>query len=131
MTKLNEVDYQLIAEAKKVIAKNYDGVKFNHTVGAALLTKEGKIYTGVNVYSVFGACAEMIALGKAISEGERNFLTIVAVNGLNGEIMPPCGNCRQLLSDYLPDGYVIIEDNKQIKKIKIKNLIPYPYHTEY
>lgn len=73
----------------------------------------------------------MIALGKAISEGERNFLTIVAVNGLNGEIMPPCGNCRQLLSDYLPDGYVIIEDNKQIKKIKIKNLIPYPYHTEY
>lgn len=57
MAQLEEKDIELIEKAKDAIARNYDGERFLHTVGAALQTKEGKVYVGVNVYSVHGACA--------------------------------------------------------------------------
>ncbi|WP_242961003.1 hypothetical protein [Clostridium peptidivorans] len=72
-------DLKLIEEAKKVINKNFDEVDENHTVGAALRCKNGNIYVGVNVYAVHGSCAEYIAMGTAITAGEREFDTIVAV----------------------------------------------------
>ena len=71
MAQLEEKDIELIEKAKDAIARNYDGERFLHTVGAALRTKEGKVYVGVNVYSVHGACAELIALGATITAGER------------------------------------------------------------
>ncbi len=131
MEELSEVDYQLIEKAKEAIRKNYDGIKFNHTVGSAVKCCDGSVYVGVNVYSVHGACAEQVALGSAITEGKRQFDTIVAVNGENGEIMSPCGNCRQILSDYAPDCYVIISAGGALKKVKAKELIPYSYHAQY
>ncbi len=131
MEKLNKEDFELIEIAKNVIKKNYDGVKFNHTVGSALRCKDGSIFVGVNVYSVHGACAEQIAIGTAITEGKREFDTIVAINGENEEVMSPCGNCRQLFSDYMPDIFVIIKDCNEIKKIKASELIPFSYHAQY
>lgn len=128
---LNKLDYELIELAKEAIKKNYDGIKFNHTVGSALRCKDGTIYVGVNVYSVHGACAEQVALGQAITDGKREFDTIVAVNGENDEVMSPCGNCRQFFSDYMPECLVIIKDGSTLKKVKAKELIPFSYHAEY
>jgi len=64
-------DKKLIDAAKAAIIKNYDAKNFNHTVGAAVTCGSGKIYTGVNVYSLHGACAEQVAIGTAITAGER------------------------------------------------------------
>ena len=127
---LTEKDYELIAKAQKAIHFNYDEKNFNHTVGAAVLCKNGKIYVGVNVYSLHGACAEQVAIGTAITHGERDFETIVAVRGKDGEeIIPPCGNCRQILHDYMPECEVILSVDGENKKIKAKELLPFSYMT--
>ncbi|MBS6396996.1 MAG: cytidine deaminase [Clostridiales bacterium] len=131
MNLLQERDYELIAEAKKAIRLNYDKEHYNHTVGAAIRCKNGKVYVGVNLYSLHGACAEQVAIGTAITNGERNFDTIVAVRGKEGEeIIPPCGNCRQILHDYTPDCDVIVSVDGEPKKIKAKTLLPFSYSVE-
>lgn len=128
---LDEKDYELLEAARKAIRLNYDDINENHTVGAALRCKNGKIYVGVNVYSLHGACAEQVALGTAITQGEREFEAIVAVVGREGEtILPPCGNCRQILSDYMPDGKVILSINGTLQKVDAKELLPFPYAVE-
>ena len=70
-------DYMLIEEARKIITKNFDHEHNNHTVGAALRCKNGKMYLGVNVHFNHGACAEVVAMGAAITAGEREFDCIV------------------------------------------------------
>ena len=131
MKSLTGKDYELIKEAQKAIRLNYDEIHENHTVGAAVRCKSGKIYTGVNVYSIHGACAEQIAIGTAITQGERDFDTVVAVRGKDGsEIIPPCGNCRQMLHDYMPECEVILSIAGQNTKIKVKDLLPYSYTFE-
>ena len=131
MNLLQERDYELIAEAKKAIRLNYDQEHYNHTVGAAIRCKSGKVYVGVNLYSLHGACAEQVAIGTAITNGEREFDAIVAVRGKEGEeILPPCGNCRQILHDYMPDCDVIVPAHGELKKIKAKELLPFSYSVE-
>ena len=131
MNLLQERDYQLIAEAQKAIRLNYDQEHYNHTVGAAIRCKSGKVYVGVNLYSLHGACAEQVAIGTAITNGERDFDAIVAVRGKEGgEIIPPCGNCRQILHDYMPDCDVIVSVRGELKKIKAKELLPFSYSVE-
>lgn len=123
-------DLKLIEEAKKVINKNFDEVNENHTVGVALRCKNGNIYVGVNVYAQHSSCAEYIAMGTAITAGEREFDTIVAVKSpkKNNALIPPCGNCRQLLMQYAPDIKVLIQTEDGIQKFFIKELLPYsPY----
>ena len=69
MTKypLNETDEKLIPLALEVLEKNFDDGVYNHTVGCALLCKNGKVYTGVNCDGIHGSCAEYITMGIAIS----------------------------------------------------------------
>ena len=75
---------------------------------------------------------EPVALGAAVMDGARAFDCIVAVRGGDrGEIMPPCGNCRQILGDYMPDCWVIVEDEGGLCKVRAKELLPFPYHAEY
>lgn len=81
MLPLTPDDHALIAHARDAIRRNYDGVRENHTVGAAVRCADGSIFCGVNVYAIHGACAEQVALGTAITEGQRDFTTIVAVRG--------------------------------------------------
>lgn len=132
MKSIDKKDEILLKAAQKVIRENYDEVNFNHTVGAAVLCKSGKIYTGVNLYSMHGACAEQIAIGTAITNQEREFEIIVSVRGKEGEeILAPCGNCRQMLIDYMPQCYVIVEEKDgELVKIKAKDLLPFAYHVE-
>ena len=128
---LTEQDRLLVRAAQDVIQRNYDEETSNHTVGAAVRCKSGKVYVGVNVYSLHGACAEQIAIGTAITNGEREFETIVAVRGRQDEeILPPCGNCRQILHDYMPECEVIVSVKGTPKKIAAKDLLPFSYTVE-
>lgn len=132
MTHLNDQDRDLIQKARAIISNNYDKKDYNHTVGAAIRTSNGKIYLGVNVYSLHGACAEQIALGNAITNGEREFVSVVAVRGPQGEeILPPCGNCRQILGDYAPDCEVILSEEGPGAKVKASELLPFAYKVIY
>ncbi|MDO2411093.1 cytidine deaminase [Enterococcus faecium] len=107
--------------ATEVIKSNIDLVSFNHTVGAAVRCTNGNVYTGVNVYSNHGACAEIIALGTAISRGERDFECIVAVGGDHSDmIYSPCGNCRQFILEYAPDCEIIVSTEEGAKKSKLR-----------
>lgn len=128
---LTDKDRELIAQAQRAIRLNYDGIHYNHTVGAAVRCGNGNVYTGVNVYSLHGACAEQVAIGAAITQGERDFETVVAVRGKEGEeILPPCGNCRQMLGDYMPECEVILMVRGEEKKIRAKELLPFAYKVE-
>jgi homotetrameric cytidine deaminase len=83
-------------------------------VGAALLTKSGKVYTGCNIENAaFGptACAERTALFKAVSEGEREFVRIAVAGGKNDipdSYAFPCGVCRQVLAEFCGADFEII-----------------------
>ena len=90
MKSLEERDRALIEAAGAAIRRNYDGENFHHTVGAAVRCGSGAVYTGVNVYSIHGACAEQVAIGSATTNGERVLEAIAAVRGKDGsELLPP------------------------------------------
>ena len=124
---ITEEDKELIKEALSKLECNYDGEKYNHTVGAAIKCKNGNIYTGVNCDGIHGSCAEYITMGIAISAGERDFETIVAVHkGFPNKVIAPCGNCRQMLIEYCPDIKVILNDYEDnLVKVGIKDLLPF------
>ena len=98
----------------------------NFHVGAALLTEDGKVFTGVNIEnSSYGAtiCAERTAMVKAISEGARDFESI-AIAG-NGGTSWPCGICRQFMYEFCPDIRVISGENEdELKVYTLKELLP-------
>lgn len=123
---LSEQDYELIDRAKAIIDQNYDDKHYNHTVGSAIRCKNGKVYTGINCDGIHGSCAEFISMGAARSAGEREFDTIVAVfNNAPNHLLPPCGNCRQMLFDYSPDIKVILNDEHLNRvKVEISDLLP-------
>ncbi len=102
-------------------------------VGAALLTREGKIYTGCNIENAAYTptnCAERTAFFKAVSEGERVFQAICVVGGKNGILIDytaPCGVCRQVMMEFCdPDTFRIILaiSKEQYKIFTLKELFP-------
>ena len=126
---VTEQDKQLIAAGLDVLSKNFDDGIYHHTVGCALLCKNGKVYTGVNCDGIHGSCAEYITMGIAISAGEREFDTIVATHekALNG-VVSPCGNCRQMLFEYCPDIKVIVNDEEgKLIKVSARDLLPFAW----
>ena len=121
----------LLEAAQDVIRRNHDALRENHTVGAALRCSSGRIYLGVNVYSLHGSCAEFVAIGSAIAAGEREFTALVCVRGAEGsEVLPPCGNCRQMLNDYASDCEVLIEGGSGLVAIPAQELLPFAYRVE-
>ncbi len=114
-------------------AREHAHVPYSHfKVGAALLTKTGKVYQGANMEcSSYGmtVCAERVALVKALYDGEREFQRIAVVGGMNSlEYTSPCGACRQFLSDFGTNLEVIMgyEENGEIKEksFLLKELLP-------
>ena len=108
----------LIIQAQKARENSYS--PYSHfRVGAALLTKSGKIYTGCNIENAsFSAtnCAERTAIFKAVSEGEREFEAIAVVGGREGEtaaFCAPCGVCRQVLAEFCSNDCKIILGNEE------------------
>src|ERR1039458_9177461 len=98
-------------------------------VGAALLTKSGKIIGGANVESAsYGltCCAERIALFKALTDGEEEFVAGALVARWDGGPMP-CGACRQLLAEYAPDAKVLVADSADLNTVQtftVRGLLP-------
>lgn len=126
---LEDNDRKLIKSALDVLDKNFDDGVYNHTVGCAVLCKNGKIYKGVNYDGIHGSCAEYITIGIAISAGEREFDTIVAVHDKQVNfVVSPCGNCRQMLFEYCPDIKVIVNDETgKLIKVRARDLLPFPW----
>ena len=94
-------------------------------VGAALLTAEGDVYTGVNIEnSSYGAtiCAERVAFVKALSEGKRDFLKIAVSAGDSESI--PCGICRQFMYEFSPDIEIITKADGALKVKTLRDLLP-------
>ena len=104
-------------------------------VGAVLVAKDGSLYSGVNVEnSSFGLtnCAERTALFKAVSEGQREFKTIVLASDAN-DFIPPCGACLQVLNEVCGPELEVVMSNSdnEIRILKIKELLPLTFNKEY
>lgn len=100
----------LALEAMKNAYVPYSG----YTVGAALLTSTGKVFTGCNIENASftpTVCAERTAIFKAVSEGERNFEMIAVAGGKGGKVrgeFPPCGVCRQVMAEFCSPDFPIL-----------------------
>lgn len=104
----------------------------NYSVGSALQTKTGKIYTGVNVENAAypqTMCAERVAIFKAVSEGEREFEAIVVVTDNGGS---PCGGCRQVLAEFGLETVVLLADGNGalVKEFTVGELLPEAFTPE-
>lgn len=98
----------------------------NYQVGAALRTKTGKIYTGVNIENAAyptTICAERVAIFNAVSQGEHDFDVIVVVTANGGS---PCGSCRQVMAEFGLDTTVIIADEHGVvhAETTVNELLP-------
>lgn len=109
------MDYrELMKQAIEIRERAYTPYS-GYQVGAALLSKSGKVYRGCNVENAAyspGICAERTAFVKAVSEGEREFSAIAVIGGKAGgslELAPPCGICRQVMREFCdPDTFEIV-----------------------
>jgi len=124
-TNITEEDRELIDAATTVIQKNF--LYGKHHVGSAVRSKSGKIYVGVHLESQnIDVCAEHVAMGMVVSNGEREFDSIVAITMRDvpkPTIILPCNTCRELINFYGPETWVILEINGGPKKCKAKDLI--------
>ncbi len=129
---LDAADHELIAAAEAVLLRHYR--PFWHTVSAALRGRDGRIWTGVHLGATVGRlsiCAEAIAFGRALLEGDGTIATAVALRHPKPEeelreiaIVAPCGACREMITDYAPDAWVIVPGPI---KLSIRMLLPAPY----
>lgn len=110
-----------------------------YRVGAALLTKSGKIYTGCNIENASYSptiCAERTAIFKAVSEGEREFLKIAVAGGKNGEItgeFPPCGVCRQVMAEFCrPDfNILVVNGENSFTEYTFSDILPFSFNPKH
>lgn len=128
---LTKQDLELLERAKDLIRKRKSKIS---TVAAVLKTINNKIFSGVNIEIECSApcsiCAEYAAIGTMVSEGGKEIDTIVAVLCKNEHfILPPCGKCRQFISEF-GNPYVIVEINHKLKKVKLSELYPLPVVSE-
>lgn len=115
---------KLIALAIEVRKNSYSPYS-NYRVGAALLTGNGKIYVGSNFEnSSFGAgtCAERVALGAALSAGERDFVAICVCG--NKASITPCGICRQALCEFGEIEIICCDENGNTEEYKLSEILP-------
>lgn len=127
MSNLNEKDRALVAAAREIIAKRFK--EDYHHVGAALRTKSGKVYSAVHLEAYIGrisVCAEAVALGMAAADGDTQIDTIVAVDR-RGEVVSPCGMCRELVLDYSRDAKVIVIGANGEESMPMASLLPQKY----
>ena len=120
---------QLIQAAYEAMAMAYVPYsKFQ--VGAAVLTKEGKVFTGCNIENAsFGAtnCAERTAIFKAVSEGYKDFVKIAVVSNTRKKTYP-CGICRQVISEFSMDATMLFDDEDEgIIEVAMKDVLPYKF----
>ncbi|MGH6673599.1 MAG: cytidine deaminase [Xanthobacteraceae bacterium] len=133
---MTKPDKELIAAAVATIKQRY---RYDwQEVGAALRTRSGKIFTGVNLDAYLGrmaVCAEAVALGRVLVDlGDAGIETIVAVRhpdpdekDQNIAVVSPCGACRELIFDYDRNARVIVPNGKMAAVVPISDLLPNKY----
>lgn len=130
-------DYKrLMTRANEMRA--FSHVPYSHyRVGAVLVGKSGKEYTGCNLENAAyspSICAERTAFAKAVSEGEKNFKCIAIVGGREGEISAdcsPCGVCRQVMAEFCDaDFEVILGTPDDFKVYKFNDILPLTFTSK-
>ena len=126
MTQINHVSPQALAAlAAEQLSKTYSPYS-HYPVGAALLTKSGKIFTGINIENAaypVTICAERVAVFKAVSEGEKEFSAIAVATQNGGS---PCGSCRQVLAEFGVDTtvYIVNKQAEILQETTVRELLP-------
>ena len=127
-TQLSEEDHELIEAAKETADRLH--VDEVHEVAAALRTTDKKVFTGIHIEAGVGfadVCGEVAAICTAVSHGARDFEAIVAIWG-DGKgayrLLSPCGRCREIISDFNPDAWVIVGSLDHPYKVKVSDLLP-------
>lgn len=124
-------DLELMRLAEE--ARAYSYTPYSHfAVGAALLTKDGKVYKGCNIENASYTptnCAERTAVFKAVSEGEKEFAAIAVIGGPAGEkgrFCAPCGVCRQVLREFCePNTFrIILGTTEEVQVFTLNDLLP-------
>jgi cytidine deaminase len=130
---LSEVDKELIQVATAARLRSVAPFS-NFLVGAALRTKEGKVFTGCNVESAsYGltVCAERVAIWKALSEGERDFTDLVIVADTE-QLTPPCGTCRQIIWEFSKHAKITLSNLRgQQEEVDIRELLPKAFDARF
>ena len=128
ITKATKEDEALIKEAKKAMKFSYSPYS-KFPVGAALLTEDGKIFTGANIENAsYGAtnCAERTAIFNAVSKGEKSFTKIAVVSKKGAAY--PCGICRQVMSEFMNENAIcLVEVDKEIKRYSLGDLLAFSF----
>ena len=136
-TRSEDRDGQLVEAARSVLARRYRPRW--HSVGAAIRGTSGRIYTAVNLNARYvgrvDVCAEAVALGMAVSAGEKGLEAVVAVQrgtrasrSPRGRIVPPCGVCREMFNDYAPKMTVLLPGpNGAVVRRRAEELLPERY----
>ena len=132
---LRDADLELIEAARAVIARHYR--PFWHMVAAALRSRDGRIWTGLHLGATVGrmqVCAEAVAVGRAILEGDGTIECAVAVRHPKEHealqeiiVVPPCGACREMLTDFDPGADVIVPGPEGLVRVPLGYLLPLPY----
>ena len=132
---LSGPDRELVEAAHAVLLRHYR--PFWHMVSAALRSRDGRIWTGLHLGATVGrmqVCAEVTALGRAILEGDGTVECAGALRHPKPEeagglvaVVPPCGACRELLTDYDPGAMVIVPGPGGLHRVAISVLLPWPY----
>lgn len=128
MLNKEKIDMKMLVERAKEAVSNAYAPYSGFCVGAAVLTESGKIYQGCNIENAsYGAtnCAERTAIFKAVSEGEKKICAI-AIMSKAGDFTPPCGICRQVMSEFMElDAPVILGNHVgEIKIFQLGELLP-------
>lgn len=139
MSDLNKEQCEMLSFAAKEALKKAYAPYSRYYVGAALLTEDGKVYTGCNIENSAHTptcCAERTAFFKAVSEGERRFSAIAVAGGANGKVegyFPPCGVCRQVMAEFCePDKFIIILVEKSgYKVMTLAEMLPFGFSKDY
>ncbi|PKL43420.1 MAG: cytidine deaminase [Candidatus Riflebacteria bacterium HGW-Riflebacteria-1] len=124
LNQLKKNHFYLIETAKKLISQRFK--ENRHHFAAAVKSKDGKIFTGLQLKaSIAGAeiCAEAVALANAAEEGVTDIEALVVVNRI-GEVISPCGKCRELFLDYCPKAEIIVPGVAGAKIVTPFELLP-------
>lgn len=131
--KLSKEERQSLIDLANEARKRAYALYSKYRVGAALRTKSGRIFTGVNVENAAyptSMCAERVAVFKAVSEGEREFEVIAVVTDNGGS---PCGSCRQVLAEFGLEITVLIANGagELLKEMTVAELLPEAFTPEH
>jgi len=131
---VSEENFEKLIESAKQARLQSIAPFSSFLVGAALKTRDGKVYTGCNVESAsFGltVCAERVAIWKALSEGERDF-TALAVVADTDSLTPPCGTCRQIIWEFAKHATIVLANlHQQREQVNILDLLPRAFDARF